>query len=988
MPQNNIAQVVQRLKRNKESHAGCVLVLGAGCSVTAGIPAADGIVADIKKRVPDAYEKASRDGPATYPNCMEALDPVDRRDLIEGYIANASINWTHIHIARLIAAGYVDRILTTNFDPLLVKACALFNLFPAVYDMAAIRDFHPQRIPTTGTAIFHLHGTSDGFFQAHDGDEVEDMRAKLKPLFTHCQDRSRTWIVVGYSGACDPVVDQLQEVKAFDRSLYWVGYRDQPITEPVDNLTSARGRHAHWMPGHTADSFFEHLATGVGCPPPPFLDRPFSHLKTTLAGIKGFLPDEPTDGRPVYTDKALLQIEQAIGCIEGHRVCRAEDGPPTPDDISPPEPQDSPSSVVEMARMRLMAQDWDGVVALADSLRSEDTPEARKMLATALFQQAYDATTDVEENPALSPTERAAFLKHASELYEASWSLNPTEPWTANNWGALLAVQARATENLDTKKQLWRLAAEKYQDALAIKSDYHQALNNWGALLADQARATEDADGKRELWRLAGEKYQAALAIKPDKHEALTNWGLLLADQAQATEDADSKWQLWRLAGEKYQAALAIKPDMPEALYNWGSLLDLQASTSEDADSKWQLWRLAGEKYQAALAIKPDMHEALFNWGVLLAVQAQATEDAGSKWQLWRLAGEKYQAALDIKPDHHQALNNWGALLADQGRATEDADGKRDLWRLAGEKYQAALDIKPDYHQALFNWGLLLADQARATEDADGKRELWRLAGEKYQAALAIKPDDHEVLANWGNLLADQARATEDADSKRQLWRLAGEKYQAALAIKPDAHQALNNWGLLLAQQGRATEDIDCKRKLWRLAGEKLQAALSIKPDYHGALFNWGILLDDQAQATEDADGKRELWRLAGEKYQAALAIKPDYHQALKNWGGLLVGRAGNTEGPERMDLLAQAEQLLLRLNQLAHGDGDYNLACVAALRSEQAACRRWLESARANGTLPTRQHLDQDTDMDSVRDCDWFKALRDQARDEDAPRI
>ena len=60
-----------------------------------------------------------------------------QRDLIAREVDAAKINWGHVAIAQLMASGYVDRVLTTNFDPLVVRACALSGIYPAVYDFAA-----------------------------------------------------------------------------------------------------------------------------------------------------------------------------------------------------------------------------------------------------------------------------------------------------------------------------------------------------------------------------------------------------------------------------------------------------------------------------------------------------------------------------------------------------------------------------------------------------------------------------------------------------------------------------------------------------------------------------------------------------------------------------------------------------------------------------------------------------------------------------------
>ena len=179
-----LEQVAQEIRKNanKRVPVRTVLLAGAGCSYQAGIPLARGFVDDIKARFPEEYERAAE---KTYPICMGELSASDRHDLISEYIDKAKINWAHISIAQLMRAGYVDRVLTTNFDPLVTRACALLNFYPAVYDMAVVRrGFVADYV--RDQAVFHLHGQRDGFVQLHRKDEV-DALAVIEPLFDeHC----------------------------------------------------------------------------------------------------------------------------------------------------------------------------------------------------------------------------------------------------------------------------------------------------------------------------------------------------------------------------------------------------------------------------------------------------------------------------------------------------------------------------------------------------------------------------------------------------------------------------------------------------------------------------------------------------------------------------------------------------------------------------------------------------------------------------------
>src|SRR5665648_321714 len=154
----DIHDIKENLENARNNGKKCTLLIGAGCSVKANIPLASGFVELIKNEYPSAYERAEE---KTYPEVMSQLPFGHRRDLIARYIDNAKINWAHICIAVLIHEGYVDRVLTTNFDPLVVRACALLNEFPAVYDFAASQLFKSADV--ADKAVFHLHGQRGGF---------------------------------------------------------------------------------------------------------------------------------------------------------------------------------------------------------------------------------------------------------------------------------------------------------------------------------------------------------------------------------------------------------------------------------------------------------------------------------------------------------------------------------------------------------------------------------------------------------------------------------------------------------------------------------------------------------------------------------------------------------------------------------------------------------------------------------------------------------
>ena len=525
----------------KAQERGCCLLIGAGCSVKAGIPTAAGLVAEIKKRWPEAYDLASE---KNYFGCMEKLFKGQRRDFIAEYVDQAKINWAHIGIALLVQAGYVDRILTTNFDPLVLRACALLGEFPAVYDFAASQLLKTADIPDK--AVFHLHGQRTGFILIIDKEEADQQFKRLGPVFDEAL-QGRVWIVVGYSGENDPVFEQLAKVEYFDQGLFWVGYQDNEPARHVREKLLVHGKDAFYVKGYDADSFFVTLARKLGIFPPDLIARPFTHLDCTLGLLTPFiLPGQ--DSEQDVTHLPRQWIHDAIKKYEKPPTRAARFG------FAVGEPAESFSSLAAAAQERLMAGDYEGVVSLLPKYKEAPSPELAETLAWAFIMQ-----------------------------------------------GNALQDQAK-TRSGDEADRLFQEAGDKYQAALEIKPDMHEALYNWGYTLDDQARTKSGEEADR-LFQLAGEKYQAALEIKPDKYVALHNWGKVLADQAR-TKSGEEADRLFQLAGEKYRAVLEIKPDTHEALNNWGSALLDQARTKSE-DEAGQLFQQSFEKLSQAEELKP-----------------------------------------------------------------------------------------------------------------------------------------------------------------------------------------------------------------------------------------------------------------------------------------------------------------------------------------------------------------------------------------------
>ncbi len=393
--------------------------------------------------------------------------------------------------------GQVDRILTTNFDPLVVRACALVGEFPAVYDLAASQRFDPEKVPEK--AVFYLHGQRTGFVLVNTQPDGEAQAERLAPVFEDAG-RGHMWIVAGYSGENDPVFTTLAQISSFDYPLYWIGYKREAPPQHVKEKLLGPNKHAFYVNSGGADEFFIEIAKRLGCFPPEFVGRPFSHLDTLLERLTPFpLPDQAAE----YDVRPRRLIRAAIKRYEP----RDEGVKPADEAVTPEDTADFSAETLQ-ATTALMTGDYERVLALQ--------PESGRTMPAELVDSVS-----------------WAYVMQGNELKAQA--------------------QRQQGEEVD---QLFAQAGEKYAAALAIKPDKHEALNNWGSALGMQAERQqgEEAD---QLLAQAGEKFAAALEIKPDMHEALSNWGSALLVQS-ACKTGDEAERLWGEAEKRLLQAEEI----------------------------------------------------------------------------------------------------------------------------------------------------------------------------------------------------------------------------------------------------------------------------------------------------------------------------------------------------------------------------------------------------------------------------------------------
>jgi tetratricopeptide (TPR) repeat protein len=658
---------------------GVSFLIGAGFSASAGIPTAAKIVKEKLEGHP--LLKDTGRAPAEqsqYAFLMSKLPPAERIKIIRDAIKQAEdsntnhlrINWSHLLLATLVDAGYVNLILTTNFDPLIVEALAVTGQPVRAFDLTASAGFQTGALEPS--SVIYLHGQAHGLWLTNAPDEMARVEPHLNSVFQDALLNS-VLIVVGYSGECDPVFREL--VKAFPQfrhRLYWIHYDQTDPCDDVMKLLTHYYREAYLVQGYDADRFMrEFVLEGLKLELPRVVRTPLDSINLSLQRIMPFpqRPDEPAANDPVtlardFIAQATIRLKSGGGPTN----------PALPENIL----TEVPVSIA---------------IAMAGAAKNfEKLRELRSIVENSknhrLMQLLGDAWLGIASNFCDQKEFSAAF-----ECLKTVDMLGSSEPhWLATVWGNVLSGQAK-TKSGEEADHLFKQSHQKFLQALTIKPNMYEALNNWGNALYHYAKI-KNGKGAEMLFKLAYEKFSQALKIKPDLYETLTNWANALWTHARTKNGAEAD-QLFLQSSEKFAQALKIKPDAPDAMYNLGSVLSDQAKTKigKEAD---ELYLRAFDQYYQALKINPKHYESLNNWGTALLNQAK-TKSGSDADAIFQKALDKYTHALKIKPDFCEAYFNLACIAALKGNIVDTCKNLIEWKKLNPNARQSQLDDDTDF---------------------------------------------------------------------------------------------------------------------------------------------------------------------------------------------------------------------------------------------------------------------------------------------------
>ena len=269
------------------------LFLGAGASVSSGIPSAQSCIWEWKRdlfltknhgleeqflelSLPSVQRRLQQwlDAQGTYPQegaddeygfyirvCFPIAD--DRRAFFQEKVREAQPHIGYRLLCHLAKADLIRSVWSTHFDGLPARAAANFSLTP--FEVGIDTQGRVARSANTGELLcVSLHGDYRYDDLKNTPEELQRQEEALRAALID-ELRQRTLIVCGYSGRDKSIMEALQAAcsEQGTGALYWCGYGDGDIPEPVARLIAharAHGRQAFYVPALGFDDLMIRLA--------------------------------------------------------------------------------------------------------------------------------------------------------------------------------------------------------------------------------------------------------------------------------------------------------------------------------------------------------------------------------------------------------------------------------------------------------------------------------------------------------------------------------------------------------------------------------------------------------------------------------------------------------------------------------------------------------------------------------------------------------
>lgn len=300
-----VTRLAFSVQQNKGVYA---LLLGSGLSLSAGIPTGWGVTLNLIEKLarnqgvadqPDWYlwYKETYGKEPDYSDLLKKIapKPAERQPIIQAYLSpdrnpddpedrTGLPTPAHQAIARLVKAGHIKVIVTTNFDRLLETALSAEGIQPTII-ASADQCNGAIPLPHSACTILKLHGDVLDVRSLNTADELARYPKKIDRLLDRILDEYGL-IIAGWSGVWDHALRAaILRTPSRRYSTWWTAYQGQIAPEAV---ALADHRQAERISINGADGFFQELEVKVDTfvqlnrPPPASVELLVARTKRYL----------------------------------------------------------------------------------------------------------------------------------------------------------------------------------------------------------------------------------------------------------------------------------------------------------------------------------------------------------------------------------------------------------------------------------------------------------------------------------------------------------------------------------------------------------------------------------------------------------------------------------------------------------------------------------------------------------------------------------
>jgi hypothetical protein len=536
------------------------LLLGSGVSRSAGIPTGWEVVLDLIRKLARAQGANCEPDPTEWyistfheePNYSKilqdvAIKPSERSQLLRSYFepndderARGIKLPTEAHkaIARLVAAGYIRVIVTTNFDRLLEKSLEEVGVVPTVISTP---DGAQGALPLTHTkcTILKVHGDYLDTRIKNTPEELSTYHIGINKLLERIFDEYGL-IVCGWSAAWDIALQNaIKRCKSRRFTTYW-GLKGE-LSDAAKSLVDQR--QAQTIAIASADTFFREVEEKVLSLSDYEHPHPLSS-KVAVVTLKRYLEDEKNKIR--LHDLVIDEVEKV------HKNISPEFLPMnigfTPEEIL--HRIQRYDSIVEVLQAMLITGAYWGNLEMGDLI----TKSLERLSDSLRNQPLYQPGFNLELYPALVLLYSVGLASLAKGNYEtlASGLIRPQYRFQTHESRPLVlslypsrVMDVNAGRKLPKRERhyfplsdyLLETLAGSLKEFLPDKNQFDETFDRYEFLLA--LVFTDESLQRSELrwipvgpfaWRYAnGTGYQVAQVISQEFEKAGDNWPPLKA---------------------------------------------------------------------------------------------------------------------------------------------------------------------------------------------------------------------------------------------------------------------------------------------------------------------------------------------------------------------------------------------------------------------------------------------------------------------------